>query len=342
LPLPGGSFSLICVPPPGVWNGQLVVFAHGYVAPGPVPDFQFPVVNGVPLPALVQSLGYAFAATTYRRNGLAILQGVEDVRLLVEAFSASDTHPPPTRTHLIGVSEGGLVATLLAERSPEAFTSAIAACAPIGNFRLQLNYIGDFRVLFDYFFPGLLPGTAIDIPQQLIDDWDSVYAPRVIAALVAYPGRALELMRVSRAAFDPANLSTVILTTLNILRYNVTATNDAKGQLGGNPFGNRLTLYLGSSNDLRLNLLVRRFSASPVALASLRAYETNGNLRIPLVTLHTTADDLIPFAHEFLYLPKVDLSERGRFIPLPVQRYGHCTFTAEELLGTFALATSLP
>ena len=111
---------------------------------------------------------------------------------------------------------------------------------------------------------------------------------------------------------------------------------------GGNPFGNRLTLYLGSSNDLRLNLLVRRFSASPVALASLRAYETNGNLRIPLVTLHTTADDLIPFAHEFLYLPKVDLSERGRFIPLPVQRYGHCAFTADELLVTFALATNLP
>ncbi|MEZ5286912.1 MAG: hypothetical protein R2712_19320 [Vicinamibacterales bacterium] len=63
----------------------------------------------------------------------------------------------PTRTHVAGVSEGGLVATLLAERAPETFSSAMAACGPIGNFRLQINYLGDFRVLFDYFFPGCCP-----------------------------------------------------------------------------------------------------------------------------------------------------------------------------------------
>ena len=171
-------------------------------------------------------------------------------------------HPAPTRTHVFGVSEGGLVATLLAERSPDAVTSAIAACAPIGNFRLQINYIGNFRVLFDYFFPGVIKGSPIQIPQDVIDQWDTAYVPAIAAALQANPGRALELMRVARAAYDPSNFNTVINTAITALRYNVLGANNAAFKLGGNPYGNRLTLYLGSSNDLRLNLLVRRFSAS--------------------------------------------------------------------------------
>ena len=50
----------------------------------------------------------------------------------------------------------------------------------------------------------------------------------------------------------------------------------------------------------------------------------------------------MPFGHELLYLPKVELFGRGQFVPLPVQRYGHCNFTTNELLGSFALAISLP
>jgi pimeloyl-ACP methyl ester carboxylesterase len=338
--LPSKALSLICVPALG-WNGQLVVYAHGYVAPGlPLDFYQLTTPDGTPIPPLVQSLGFAFATTSYRQNGLAILEGAADVRELVAAFSAS--HPAPTRVHVAGISEGGLVATLLAERSPNTFSSAVAACAPIGNFRLQVNYIGDFRVLFDYFFPGLIPGSAIAIPPEVIALWQSLYVPTIGAALQAHPPRALELMRVSHAAYDPADFTTVVRTAINILTYNIISTNDASLKLGGNPYGNRFTWYFGSSNDLRLNLSVRRFAAAPQALRALEPYETNGDLRIPLVTLHTTADETVPFAHELLYLPKVDGSERGRFVPIPINRYGHCAFTANELLGSFVLAATLP
>jgi pimeloyl-ACP methyl ester carboxylesterase len=252
------------------------------------------------------------------------------------------TSKAATRVHVAGVSEGGLVATLLAERSPDTFSSAMAACAPIGNFRLQLNYIGDFRVLFDYFFPGIIPGSAIAIPPPVMAQWHSVYVPAIAAALQASPARALELMRVAHAAYDPADFTTVLKTAINVLSYNAISTNDAARKLGGNPYGNRLTWYFGSSNDLRLNLSVRRFNASPLALQALRPYETSGDLRIPLVTVHTTADEIIPFAHELLYLPKVDLSERGQFVPIPINRYGHCAFTGNELLGSFVLAATMP
>ena len=334
--LQGGALSLICVP--SEWNGELVVFAHGYVPVQlPLGFYNLQLADGTSLPELVMRLGYAFATTTYRKNGLAILEGVEDIANLVRAFPS-----PPRRTHVAGVSEGGLVATLLAERLPELADSAVAACAPIGSFRAQIDTVGDFRVLFDYFFTGVIPGSPIGIPPAVILGWPTVYAPRVVAALAADRTRALELMRVSRAAFDPADPTTIGQTAINLLTYNVLGANDAAEKLGGNPFGNRFRLYFGSSNDLRLNLQVQRFNASPVARAALDPYETNGNLRIPLVTLHTTRDGLIPFWHELLYLPKVDLSDRGRFLPIPVNRYGHCNFTANEVLTAFGLAVRQP
>jgi hypothetical protein len=61
-----------------------------------------------------------------------------------------------------------------------------------------------------------------------------------------------------------------------------------------------------------------------------------------VVTLHTTRDEIVPFWHELLSLPKGDLSDRGRFLPIPVTRYGHCTFTANEVLTAFGLAVQQP
>jgi len=327
---------LICVPPAG-WNGELVVLAPGYVPVKlPLGFYYLALPNGTPLPQLVMGLGYAFATTTYRQNGLAVLEGMDDIREVIGAV------PGAVKIHVAGVSEGGLVATLLAERFPTLIDSTLAACGPIGSFRAQIDSFGDFRVLFDYFFPGVIPGSPISIPDEVINQWESVYVPAILTQLALKPGRAAELIKVSRAAVDPAEPTTVGKTVINMLTRNVLGANDAVAKLGGNPFGNRFRLYFGSSNDLRLNLLVQRFIASPVARAALDRYETNGNLSIPLVTLHTTGDEVIPFWHELLYLPKVDLSDRGRFLPIPVVRYGHCNFTANEVLTAFGLAVQQP
>jgi hypothetical protein len=50
-------------------------------------------------------------------------------------------------------------------------------------------------------------------------------------------------------------------TALDVLSYNVNATNDAIYWLGGNPYGNRYRWYSGSANDFLLNLRVQRFDA---------------------------------------------------------------------------------
>jgi pimeloyl-ACP methyl ester carboxylesterase len=338
--LPGGARSLVCVPSLG-WNGDLVVYAHGFVAPDlPLDFYQLDLPDGTNLPALVQSLGYAFATTSYRQNGLAILEGVDDIRELVDAFSA--THPSLIRTYLAGISEGGLVATLLAERSPQHFTGVLAACAPIGSFRGQIDYIGDFRVLFDFYFPGLIPGSPISIPDTVRANWERRYVPAIIAAIQAKPARLAELLRVAKAPYDPAKPATAAQTTIEVLWYNIFGTNDAAGKLGGNPYTNVGRWYFGSSNDLWLNLFVRRIAAAPAARRALRAYETSGQLAVPLVTLHTTRDDVVPFWHELLYLVRVDTMDRGKFLPLPIPRYGHCEFNTKEVLTAFLLTVRQP
>ena len=88
---------------------------------------------------------------------------------------------------------------------------------------------------------------------------------------------------------------------------------------------------------MRLNLRVSRFAADAAAVQALRNYNTSGALQIPLVTLHTTADEAVPFRHELLYLAKVRPTGRGRFVPLPVARYGHCNLTTQEILTGLGL-----
>ncbi len=80
-------------PPYGMWNGDLVIFAHGYVAvnePLDIPWSQMTFSDGmggmITIPFLVNSMGYAFATTSYSVNGLAVQQGIADVLDLIGVF----------------------------------------------------------------------------------------------------------------------------------------------------------------------------------------------------------------------------------------------------------------
>ncbi len=107
--------------------------------------------------------------------------------------------------------------------------------------------------------------------------------------------------------------------------------------LGGNPFDNRTRWYWGSANDRKLNKRVQRFAADLEALSALQPYETSGQLSIPLVTMHTTGDPVVPFWHEILYTMKAGLRSPGKVIPIPISAYGHCSFTQEQVMAGFGL-----
>jgi pimeloyl-ACP methyl ester carboxylesterase len=332
-----GALYRVCFP--ASWNGDLVVYAHGYVAadaPLAVPDDQ---IEGQPIAQVVNGQGYAYAATSYRANGLVADEAVDDVAQLVDEVRRRFT-PDPARTFVVGVSEGGLVAALAAERRPDLFSAALAACGPVGDFAGQIDYLGDFRVLFDYFFPDVIPGGPVTVPDTVRAQWSSVFAPKVAAALQADDQATLELLTVSGAPHDTQDLPFAATTVLGILWYDIFALPDAKLRLGGQPYDNVGRVFQGSSDDDALNAGVVRVAADPAARAGLGAFETTGALTVPVGTLHTTGDPVVPAAQETSYAGKVSAhGAAGLLEQQTPDRYGHCTFTGLEVLQAFTAVT---
>jgi pimeloyl-ACP methyl ester carboxylesterase len=328
-----GALYRVCFPP--TWNGDLVVYAHGYVASDRALTIPEDAIGGQSAADVVTELGYAFATTSYRANGLVAPDAVEDLTELTDTIQRRFT-PDPARTAIVGVSEGGLVATLAVERHPDRFDGALAACGPIGNFRGQLDYIADFRVVFDYLFPGVLPGTAVDVPQFLRDRWASVYSAAVVVSLAMNPAAARELIAITKASVAGDDVQSIAATTVGLLWYNVFGTADARARLGGQPFDNMARVYSGSSNDEALNAGVARFTADSAALAALQNFETTGALQVPVVTLHTSRDPIVPASQSADYGSKVNAAGAGsQLTQSTVDRFGHCSFEKSEMLSAF-------
>jgi len=332
--LASGALYRICFP--AEWNGDLVLFAHGYVAPQQplaIPDEN---VGGEAASTLLTGLGYAYATTSYRANGLVAPDAVDDLVELQDTVRLR-YRPDPARTALVGFSEGGLVAALALERHADRFAGALAGCGPLGDFQAQLNYLDDFRVVFDYFFPRLLPGDAVDVPPSLRERWEEIYVPTIVLALAARPDAGRQLLNVTGAPAAGTDLRSVAETTIGLLWYNVFGTADAQQRIGGQPYDNSRRVYAGSSDDAALNAEVDRFSADPSAATGLARFATSGKLTAPLVDLHTTGDPIVPVRQSQLYSDKVSEAGSGsEFTYLEIERFGHCTFEKEELLSAFA------
>lgn len=336
----GGAVYRVCMPEPGCWNGDLVVFAHAYVEAGrpvAIPEEQLAIGDGLTLPALANRLGYAFATTSYRSNGLAILDGGADVQDLLRLFSAR--HGAPGRAYLVGASEGSVITALLLERDPEGFDAGVAACAPIGDLQAAIEYASDVRVVFDYFFPGVVPGSVADVPGVVRKDWDAVYAPRVRTVLEGDPGRLAEFLAVTNMAVDPdASHEDVLAWVEGLVWFATFASDDAAARLGGSPYGNRRRVYRGSRDDGALNRGIGRHVADPGAVAEIAAhYETSGRLSRPLVTLHSRFDPTVPYRQVRQFARKVrSEGATALYGHVAGDRFGHCVFDLGETLLAFA------
>lgn len=371
---------LYCVPT-AFWNGDMLVYAHGYVSPtepvGTIPQDQLSL-GDIDLIGMVTQMGYAFVTTSYSKNGLAVLQGLADVVYVANAFKAgfptvfagiqqaygwTPPYPLPAAvrySYLAGPSEGGAITALAMEMPAplNPFDGGYAVCGPIGSFQRQINYWGDFRVVFDYYFkdtdgtplipnPGLegWPGyapTDLVVPQEVIDNWPA-YEAAALAALTnpANAAKVKRLAAVTRLPYDPGDpMPTIVASAMSVLWYDVFATNDGAATLGGQPFDNMGKWYAGTgslSGDFTLNKKVQRVEQTMPA-GALVPYETTGRLVKPMITMHTLYDPEVPYWHEVLYLGK--LRARGTSLRMyghiPTTSYGHCNFTSGQILAGFA------
>jgi pimeloyl-ACP methyl ester carboxylesterase len=339
-----GSIYRICMPPPDQYNGMLVIWAHGFQdagTPVSIPEDQL-CIGDFCIPEVINSLGFGFATNSYAKTGMAIKQGKADIIDLVSVYAAQKGQPQ--KVFLVGASEGGIITALALEQRPDIFSAGLSACGPVGNFPAQINYFGDARVTFDYFFPFVIPGDPLNPDPALVAIWSDYYDLIVKPIVMAPANRARldEWVRVARLPYDADNyLVTVEQSVEDALRYSVVNLLDAVATIGGFPYDNATRFYTGSSNDLLLNLVVPRRSASPAALAEMRspAYSTNGILQRPLVTLHTLRDQQVPYWHEQLYALKTLASGSylTRHLNIPIDRFEHCNFTTDEVLASFAI-----
>ncbi len=355
---PGGALTEICLP--AVWNGELVVWAHGYTNPGPdrppYTPLELPAdeASGFRVKDVVRQLGtqatgfYGYAATSYRRNGLVAPEAVADLaetaswaRDQLETLALEHGLPAlPVGTLLVGASEGGLSTVLALEREAVAplFDGGLALCAPIGDFQGQIEWFGDFRVVYDYFFPGVMPGSAVEIPDEesVVTDanWEATESA-IRASLDADPEATAQFAAVTGVPYDVGDPETLREATTQILRYSFMGTNDAADVLGGNPFRNLDTAYEGSEDDAALNAGVARHEAEAAALASIAgAFQTSGRPGVPLVGMHTLRDPVTPVWHMDLYEAK----SAGEPVSVTrVDRFGHCGFSLPELVAGFSL-----
>ena len=329
---------LTCIP--DNWNGQLVVYAHGYTPPQEsvlLPFDELKLPDGTNLPDVLASYGFAFATTSYHKNGYAIEQAGNDINSLVTHFKSLVTNGPE-KVYLIGSSEGGLIVTMLLEKNYNMYDAGLAICSPIAGMPHQIKYAGDFRVIFDYYFPQIFNFGAADVPANAFQSWDS-YVNFITNAMAGDPSSTKNLFKVTRAAVDSHDPSSAVNTALSVLFLNIWGADDLVEVAGGQPYDNRHTWYWGSSSDRKLNARVERIGSDKLALDYVRNfYQPTGKLKRPLVTLHTTLDELVPFDHEIIYSGQVFASGLIKNLTvLPIQRYGHCNFTGQEILGAFEL-----
>lgn len=120
------------------WNGELVVWAHGYRGEG-----ERLYVDPPPAREWLLDQGYAWIASSYRRNSYDPGVGVLDTKNATQR--ATQLWGEPDRTYLAGASMGGHVTASAIERFPNLYDGALPACGVMGDVEL-FDYFLDYNL----------------------------------------------------------------------------------------------------------------------------------------------------------------------------------------------------
>jgi len=347
-----GPGSLYALYVPRDWNGDAVYYAHG------IRDASSPVdlrdQDG--LYALRDALGargYAVAYSSFSENGVAVKDGAQRTHQL-RGLLAAELSGAPRRNFLVGASLGADAALSLAESFPDQYDGALLACGMVGGTITESQYLGHVRALFDFFYPGVLPGDVVNVPEGT-----TVTLPQVIAAVAANPMGLFVIASTKQTPLpyvpvgsvtDPSSVAfqTLVGSLYAALSFQVRAGADLLARTHGHtPFGNDDTVYEPSGAPLpgamvagalaAANAGVQRYTMEPAARSYLEHYYSpSGALGFPVVTLHNAWDPGVPAFHESVLRQRaIDAGAGANLLQRLAFRYGHCALTTAELLGSF-------
>lgn len=323
---PGALYSL---DRPAAWNGDLVVYVHGYSNPAsPVA-----LPNIAPLKDALLAQGYGVAYSSFSENGYAVAEAVRQTHQLRGLFTSRIG--APRRTFLIGVSLGGIIGLQLAEKFPQQYDGALLVSGVVGGTAAEVKYIGDVRSLFDAMYPGVLPGGVTDPPPGV------PFNPgAIVAAVNAAPQKLGVLLCLTPLPY--ANGTEAVTSLANAIGFQWQGGADLFDRTHGHQlYDNTGVRYecgaLPAAVLDDVNARVTRYQSAPDARAFLdQYYEPDGLLAIPVLTLHTTRDPVVPVFHEDLYHDKVAAAGRLSYLQQRrVPRYGHVAFSPAEIVASF-------
>ncbi len=328
---PGALYEIAM--PTGAWNGELVVYIHGIGNPAEPPKLPNPGA----LRDTLTGQGFAMIYSSFKANGYAVKDGMQRTHQLRGIFTSRVGRP--TRVYLVGGSLGGLIAVMLAERFPGQYDGALSLSGLLGGGEAEVRYLADARVLFDYFFPGVIPGTGFSIPDGLEftpggPTYTAVYNALTQGLLPPSP-----TLQFAITAKLPGNgVVEIIKAGMSVAGFIVIHASNLIDLTNGHmPYDNTETVYSGSANDVALNEGVERYVSDPSAVNYLDHYYTpTGDLRIPVISLHATRDPIVPIFHETMYAKAVDDAGASQYL---LQRtfniFGHGTLKDADVAAAF-------
>jgi pimeloyl-ACP methyl ester carboxylesterase len=339
----GASYAIFV---PDSWNGSVAYYAHGYRSPNWKIEVQglgfqnaldFEVANTEFFRTPLLERGFAFALSTFSESGFAVKEGVQQTHQLSGLFKSH--FGKPRRSYVVGQSLGGLMAVALAEKYPQHYDGALPFCGVVGGSSKAINEKFHLRAVVDYYYPGLMPGDAGHPPEGIgLFDYYLEIGPYVVGQIASDPVTAVEIAEIEQLDFCYGSFGELLENYFSRLFIHSVGGAAAISRTHEHPFfDNMETVYQGSDDDVALNAEIDRFAARPDALKYLEHhYEPSGFLQIPVLTLHNLCDPMAPISHEEKYQETVDAAGSGEWlVRRHVNRFGHCQFTAAELVNSF-------
>jgi pimeloyl-ACP methyl ester carboxylesterase len=337
---------------PADWNGDLVMWAHGFRGT----ELELTVDNH-PLRELLLANGYAWAASSYSKNDYNVSVAVLDTRRLGRLFER--TIGKPDLTYITGASMGGHVTAASIERYPRAYDGAMPICGVLGDYKL-FDYFLDFNVAAQQLGLGTSSFPITDAAGYLGGS-----VPQIKANLEAAPGgwpvalnesgeqfkQLVELRSGGdRPNFDEAwyfwNTIPSFASGPGNFLFDV-AIGD--GGVAGGPApaaDNTETVYQFdldpalSPEETAFNAEVIRVEANPEARKTRGrsvAPVLDGDITVPVLSLHNLGDLFVPFHNQIVYAEKVAEERRSHLlVQRAIRGVGHCDFTGVELATAFS------
>ncbi len=358
-----GATYLIEVPSP--WNGTLLLYSHGYVAPGssnPAHDVGDPATRGFLL-----ANGFALAGSSYAHTGWAIQEALLDQIEVLDTFNAS--FGKPKRTIAWGHSLGGIITAGLIQRNPHRFDAALPMCGVLSGGVATWNQALDGAFVFKTFFNfgGPLqvvnitnPGANFALSESLLSAAQATQQGRARIALAAALGDTpgwFDPTSPEPAANDfAAQEANQFLWFQNVdFPFIFALRAELEFRAGGNPSWNTSVDYfeqfensvnkaevralyktagLDLEDDLKTLNHAARISANPASVEYLEQNIIfNGDIDMPVLAMHTTGDGLVANQNETAYRHTVrEAGDNKSLRQVFVHRAGHCTFTPAETI----------